>query len=116
MLTHCAEDEKNAHLSKLESASENLKLFKADLLDYNSMLSAIEGCNGVFHVASPVPSTTVPNPEACILCILTMDLLFASSIRSYRCVINDIDVFQLTYIFVCCVHFSSRMYLYAVCR
>ncbi|KAF3449190.1 hypothetical protein FNV43_RR09918 [Rhamnella rubrinervis] len=56
-------DEKNAHLSKLENASENLKLFKADLLDYNSMLSAIEGCNGVFHVASPVPSTTVPNPE-----------------------------------------------------
>ncbi|KAJ0025944.1 hypothetical protein Pint_09170 [Pistacia integerrima] len=52
-------DEKNAHLYKLEKASENLKLFKADLLDYNSVYSAIVGCSGVFHVASPVPSTIV---------------------------------------------------------
>lgn len=56
-------DEKNAHLYKLEKASENMKLFKADLLDYDSIKSAIVGCNGVFHVASPVPSSTVPNPE-----------------------------------------------------
>ncbi|KAJ4702348.1 Cinnamoyl-CoA reductase [Melia azedarach] len=56
-------DEKNAHLYELEKASENLKLFKSDLLDYNSLYSAIAGCDGVFHVASPVPSTTVPNPE-----------------------------------------------------
>ncbi|GAY58777.1 hypothetical protein CUMW_189510 [Citrus unshiu] len=57
-------DEKNTHLYKLEKASENLKLFKADLLDYDSVKSAIVGCNGVFHVASPVPSSSVPNPEA----------------------------------------------------
>ncbi|XP_052298429.1 cinnamoyl-CoA reductase 1-like isoform X2 [Citrus sinensis] len=56
-------DEKNTHLYKLEKASENLKLFKADLLDYDSVKSAIVGCNGVFHVASPVPSSSVPNPE-----------------------------------------------------
>ncbi|GLT35289.1 hypothetical protein SLA2020_097560 [Shorea laevis] len=56
-------DEKYAHLNKLEKASENLKLLKADLLDYDSLCSAIEGCDSVFHVASPVPSTTVPNPE-----------------------------------------------------
>ncbi|GLU00111.1 hypothetical protein SLE2022_175040 [Rubroshorea leprosula] len=56
-------DEKYAHLNKLEKASQNLKLLKADLLDYDSLCSAIEGCDGVFHVASPVPSTTVPNPE-----------------------------------------------------
>jgi nucleoside-diphosphate-sugar epimerase len=56
-------DDKYSHLNKFEKASENLKLFKADLLNYDSMLSAIEGCNGVFHVASPTPSTTVPNPE-----------------------------------------------------
>lgn len=59
-----AGDEKNTHLYKLEKASENLKLFKADLLDYDSVKSAIVGCNGVFHVASPVPSSSVPNPEA----------------------------------------------------
>ncbi|TXG51859.1 hypothetical protein EZV62_021028 [Acer yangbiense] len=60
-------DEKNAHLYKLDKASESLKLFKADLLDYDSLYSAIVGCKGVFHVASPVPSTTVPNPEASML-------------------------------------------------
>ncbi|XP_021815565.1 cinnamoyl-CoA reductase 2-like isoform X1 [Prunus avium] len=56
-------NDKYAHLKKLDKASENLKLFKADLLDYESLCAAILGCDGVFHVASPVPSTTVPNPE-----------------------------------------------------
>ncbi|KAL9395340.1 hypothetical protein Peur_009593 [Populus x canadensis] len=56
-------DEKYAHWKTIDKASENLKLFKADLLDYNSLCSAIKGCEGVFHVASPVPSSTVPNPE-----------------------------------------------------
>ncbi|XP_057735426.1 cinnamoyl-CoA reductase 1-like [Arachis stenosperma] len=56
-------DEKYAHLMKLEGASENLKLFKADLLSYESVHSAIAGCNAVFHVACPVPSTTSTNPE-----------------------------------------------------
>ncbi|KAJ6939938.1 hypothetical protein NC651_006179 [Populus alba x Populus x berolinensis] len=59
-------DEKYAHSKTIDKASENLKLFKADLLDYNSLCSAIKGCEGVFHVASPVPSTTVPNPEASV--------------------------------------------------
>ncbi|KAI9089553.1 hypothetical protein K1719_029158 [Acacia pycnantha] len=57
-------DQKYDHLLKFEGASENLKLFKADLLDYESLSSAIAGCRAVFHVASPVPSTTVSNPEA----------------------------------------------------
>ncbi|XP_022765997.1 cinnamoyl-CoA reductase 1-like [Durio zibethinus] len=56
-------DAKYAHLNQLEKASDNLKLFKADLLDFHSLCSAIVGCTGVFHVASPVPSTTVPNPQ-----------------------------------------------------
>ncbi|XAR61504.1 Cinnamoyl-CoA reductase [Bertholletia excelsa] len=57
------QDEKNGHLKKLEKAPVNLRLFKADLLDYNSLSAAITGCSGVFHVASPVPSTCIPNPE-----------------------------------------------------
>ncbi|KAK2660981.1 hypothetical protein Ddye_007514 [Dipteronia dyeriana] len=48
-------DNKNAHLMKLEKASENLKLFKTDLLDYEVLCAAIDGCVGVFHIASPVP-------------------------------------------------------------
>ncbi|KDP36741.1 hypothetical protein JCGZ_08032 [Jatropha curcas] len=49
-------DNKNAHLKKLDNATENLKLFKADLLEYEGLCTAIEGCIGVFHVASPLPS------------------------------------------------------------
>uniref|UniRef100_A0A1J3DWJ3 Cinnamoyl-CoA reductase 1 n=1 Tax=Noccaea caerulescens TaxID=107243 RepID=A0A1J3DWJ3_NOCCA len=57
------DNEKYAHLKKLEKAGDKLKLVKADLLDYGSLQSAISGCVGVFHVASPVPSTKVSNPE-----------------------------------------------------
>ncbi|KAG6467870.1 hypothetical protein ZIOFF_072434 [Zingiber officinale] len=61
-------DPKNAHLKELHpTATDNLKLFKVDLLDYESVASAIAGCEGVFHVASPVPSTRVPNPEAKVI-------------------------------------------------
>ncbi|KAF3336108.1 Cinnamoyl-CoA reductase 1 [Carex littledalei] len=60
-------DEKYAHLKRLENASENLILFKADLLDFVSVVSAVAGCEGVFHVASPVPSSKVPNPEVEVL-------------------------------------------------
>ncbi|KAK1281975.1 Cinnamoyl-CoA reductase 1 [Acorus calamus] len=56
------DDEKNSHLKKLEGASENLKLFKADVLDYGSLAAAIKGCVGVFHAASPVPSDASPLP------------------------------------------------------
>ncbi|KAL7261558.1 hypothetical protein ACSBR1_000071 [Camellia fascicularis] len=34
-----------------------------DLLDYNSLSAAITGCVGVFHVASPVPPGSLPDPE-----------------------------------------------------
>nr|QCX36376.1 kavalactone reductase 1 [Piper methysticum]6NBR_A Chain A, Kavalactone reductase 1 [Piper methysticum]6NBR_B Chain B, Kavalactone reductase 1 [Piper methysticum]6NBR_C Chain C, Kavalactone reductase 1 [Piper methysticum]6NBR_D Chain D, Kavalactone reductase 1 [Piper methysticum] len=50
-------EEKTAHLRKLEGAYHNLQLFKADLLDYESLLGAITGCDGVLHVATPVPSS-----------------------------------------------------------
>ncbi|KAL1540652.1 cinnamoyl-CoA reductase 1-like [Salvia divinorum] len=53
------EDDKNAHLRSFE----NLKLFKAELLDFDSILAAVKGCNGLFHVASPAPSASLPNPE-----------------------------------------------------
>lgn len=59
-----AGDAKYAHLRSLHKAHDNLKLFKADLLDYHSLAAAIEGCTGVFHLACPVPPTSVPNPQA----------------------------------------------------
>ncbi|KAH7669048.1 Cinnamoyl-CoA reductase protein [Dioscorea alata] len=47
------EDPKNLHLKGLEGAEERLTLYKADVLDYESVCSALDGCDGVFHVASP---------------------------------------------------------------
>ncbi|XP_034895101.1 cinnamoyl-CoA reductase 1-like [Populus alba] len=47
-------DPKNSHLRELEGAQERLTLCKADLLDYESLKEAIQGCDGVFHTASPV--------------------------------------------------------------
>ncbi|WOH16146.1 hypothetical protein DCAR_0935695 [Daucus carota subsp. sativus] len=58
------DEKKNGHLKKLENASENLHIFKADLLDYEGLYSAVKGCSGVFHVACPVPGTLkLHNPE-----------------------------------------------------
>lgn len=64
LLNILKDDEKNAHLKRLENALENLKLFKADLLDYGSLCAAVAGCEGVFHIACPCPSGKLPNPEA----------------------------------------------------
>ncbi|KAI9073715.1 hypothetical protein K1719_044314 [Acacia pycnantha] len=41
------------HLLNLDGAKERLHLFKADLLEKGSFDPAVEGCEGVFHAASP---------------------------------------------------------------
>ncbi|MED6199532.1 hypothetical protein PIB30_076812 [Stylosanthes scabra] len=51
------------HLLKLEGAKERLQLFKADLLEEGSFDSVVEGCDGVFHTASPV-KFTFKDPQA----------------------------------------------------
>jgi hypothetical protein len=57
-------DPKNSFLEQLDGAPENLRLFKADMLDYASLTAAFAGCEGVFHVASPVPEGRLVDPEA----------------------------------------------------
>nr|AKG06582.1 cinnamoyl-CoA reductase [Populus tomentosa] len=47
-------DPKNSHLRELEGAQERLTLCKADILDYESLKMAIQGCDGVFHTACPI--------------------------------------------------------------
>jgi len=42
------------HLLDIPEAGEKLKLFRADLLEEGSFEAAVDGCDGVFHVASPV--------------------------------------------------------------
>ena len=41
------------HLVALEGAKERLRLFRAELTEEGSFDSAIDGCVGVFHTASP---------------------------------------------------------------
>ena len=45
---------KTEHLLSLDGAKERLHLFKADLLEEGSFDSVVDGCDGVFHTASPV--------------------------------------------------------------
>lgn len=56
-------DKKTAHLKRLGNAAESLRIFKADVLDYDAMAAAVAGCQGVFHVATPVPSEELTDPE-----------------------------------------------------
>lgn len=60
-------DPRNAHLRQLDKAPENLHLFKADLLDYDMLTHAVEGCEGVFHLATPVPEDKIVDPESEIM-------------------------------------------------
>ncbi|KAK2631185.1 hypothetical protein EUGRSUZ_L03272, partial [Eucalyptus grandis] len=45
---------KTLHLLALDGAKERLHLCKADLLEVGSFESIVDGCDGVFHTASPV--------------------------------------------------------------
>jgi len=65
-------DPKNAHLQLLDGAPERLLLFTADMLDRDALAAAVAGCEGVFHVASPVPADKVLDPEASFGPILSL--------------------------------------------
>ncbi|GAB4852984.1 Tetraketide alpha-pyrone reductase 1 [Ancistrocladus abbreviatus] len=56
------DDERLAHLWRLEGAKERLELVKADLNEEGSFDNAIMGCDGVFHMASPVVGAEILNP------------------------------------------------------
>lgn len=45
---------KTEHLLALDGAKERLHLFEANLTEEGSFDSAVDGCDGVFHTASPV--------------------------------------------------------------
>ncbi|KAG6532824.1 hypothetical protein ZIOFF_006678 [Zingiber officinale] len=55
---------KTEHLRALDGAAERLHLFKANLLEENSFDAGIEGCDGVFHTASPFYHA-VTDPQVC---------------------------------------------------
>ena len=51
--SHADDPRKTNHLLELDGAKERLHLFKANLLEEGAFDSAIEGCECVFHTASP---------------------------------------------------------------
>ncbi|GAB4834406.1 hypothetical protein Ancab_032660 [Ancistrocladus abbreviatus] len=55
---------KTEHLLRFDGAEERLKLFKADLLEEGSFDSVVDGCDGVFHMASPVMFQGIKDPKA----------------------------------------------------
>ncbi|KAG0603573.1 hypothetical protein M758_10G103700 [Ceratodon purpureus] len=58
--------EKSKHLLNLPGASERLQLIEADLLKPGAFDSAVQGCDGVFHTASPF-FYNVTDPDAELL-------------------------------------------------
>nr|QHS84907.1 cinnamyl alcohol dehydrogenase [Pyrus sinkiangensis] len=57
---------KTEHLHALDGAQDRLQLFKANLLEEGSFDSAVAGCEGVFHTASPFYND-VTDPKAELL-------------------------------------------------
>ncbi|PSS24444.1 Cinnamoyl-CoA reductase [Actinidia chinensis var. chinensis] len=58
-----SDQRKTEHLLALDGANERLHLFQADLLDEGSFDPVVDGCEGVFHTASPV-HFSVSDPQA----------------------------------------------------
>lgn len=56
-------ESKIKHLKDLQGGNDNLKFFKADLLDQGSYLESMQGCSVVFHVASPFFMECPPGKE-----------------------------------------------------
>nr|XP_016463655.1 PREDICTED: cinnamoyl-CoA reductase 1-like isoform X1 [Nicotiana tabacum] len=75
-------DEKETkHLLALEGAESRLLLFQIDLINYDSIVPAITGAVGVFHLASPCIVDEVKDPENQLLSPAikgTMNVLTAS--------------------------------------
>ncbi|KAG6388202.1 hypothetical protein SASPL_153401 [Salvia splendens] len=73
----------------VRNPAEKLKLFKVDLIDFDSILAAVRGCEGVFHIASPA-TTTAANPEVDIVepaVVGTLNVLKACSEAKVRRVV-----------------------------
>ncbi|KAI4982981.1 hypothetical protein ZWY2020_023475 [Hordeum vulgare] len=59
-------DNKNSYLLDLEGAKERLSVCRADLLDRDNLNGVFRGCNGVFHIASPMFNT---DPELMVVAV-----------------------------------------------
>ena len=58
------DSKKTEHLLALDGAKERLHLFQADLIEEGSFDTVVDGCEGVFHTASPVQFSAT-DPQVC---------------------------------------------------
>ncbi|KAF7826002.1 vestitone reductase-like isoform X2 [Senna tora] len=66
-------------LTNLAGASQKLEIMKADLRNPESFKEAIEGCIGVFHVATPVDFEEREAEEACLSVKSVKRVIYTSS-------------------------------------
>lgn len=86
---------KTSHLRALPGASERLEIVKGDLMQEADFIAAVKGCEGVFHVATPImfetndPETEVIKPavqgtlnvlNACVQSPSIRRVVFTSSV------------------------------------
>ncbi|CAN6381097.1 unnamed protein product [Urochloa humidicola] len=57
------DERETKHLEALDGAASRLRLLQMDLVDPASVRAAVEGANGVFHLASPVTLQLPQDPE-----------------------------------------------------
>ncbi|THF97440.1 hypothetical protein TEA_003429 [Camellia sinensis var. sinensis] len=80
---------KTEHLLALDGAKERLHLFQADLLEEGSFDPIVDGCEGVFHTASPVhfsvsdPQVELIDPALKGTGVGEIPLSFSSSLQAY---------------------------------
>lgn len=63
----------------MEGAKERLKLFKMDLMDYQSIQDAIDGCSGVFHLAMPNTIDAVEDPQVSSMTTILMFFMVSNT-------------------------------------
>ncbi|CAI0399794.1 unnamed protein product [Linum tenue] len=94
------DDEKETkHLQALKGAETRLHLHQIDLLDYDSISAAIDGCAGVFHLASPCIVDEVQDPEKQLLDPAikgTMNVLTASKEKGVKRVVVTSSISAIT--------------------
>lgn len=59
-----ADPKKIEHLRALDGSADRLHLFKADLLEEGSFDAVVDGCECVFHTASPFYNNP-KDPQVC---------------------------------------------------
>ncbi|RZB69857.1 Cinnamoyl-CoA reductase 1 isoform A [Glycine soja] len=87
------------HLQSLDGASTRLRLFQMDLLRHDTVLAAVRGCDGVFHLASPCIVDQVHDPQKELLDPAikgTMNVLTAAKEAGVRRVVLTSSISAVT--------------------